>query len=608
MPAGTRSSERTLPLTVSGTGFLLDRLGRDCAPLQFLRELTQNSIDAILRTPEQRGTVTWDVDWNTFELDGPYKLSITDTGDGMTGEEMERYINQLSSSIYKQSEDGNFGVGAKIAAATRNHAGLIYLSWKSGMGSTIHLWRDPDEVVYGLRRFERPDGSYGHWAHVEDTVKPADIGAHGTKVILLGNVPAQDTMVAPGDVPSPSRWVTYYLNTRYFRFHKGVTVRAREGWTNPRSDKDRNILRTITGQEPYLEEHAEKSGVVELTGARARWWILKDEPAVTNNSGQLASGGHVAALYQDELYELTTGRGGAARLQQFGVALGYRLVVIYVEPTTGDGIDIASNTARTHLLLNRAPLPWADWAEEFRSKTPAAIRDLVDRAAASAAETDHTQSIRERLDKIKDLFKLSRYTPTPSGTVRIDDASTEPGGAPRASESERKASSPSQPGKEGGKAGGIYSYFLKDNGVPGRPVRPDPYPKVLWVSVRKGTREPGMMEDRAALYLAETNELQINEDFRVFTDMIRRWCDKYAHVGGAGERVREVVHEWFEQSLVEAVMGIRAIKGAKEWTTEDLEKAISSEALTMAVLPRYHVEMSVSRTLGSKLGTLKDRA
>src|SRR5258708_4220837 len=46
------SSERTYPLKVANTGFLLDRLGEDCHPLQFLRELTQNGIEAILRTPE----------------------------------------------------------------------------------------------------------------------------------------------------------------------------------------------------------------------------------------------------------------------------------------------------------------------------------------------------------------------------------------------------------------------------------------------------------------------------------------------------------------------------------------------------------------------------
>jgi len=50
MDHDTPQSDRILPMTVSNIGFLLDRLGQDCHPLQFLRELTQNSIEAIERT------------------------------------------------------------------------------------------------------------------------------------------------------------------------------------------------------------------------------------------------------------------------------------------------------------------------------------------------------------------------------------------------------------------------------------------------------------------------------------------------------------------------------------------------------------------------------
>jgi hypothetical protein len=38
---------------------------------------------------------------------------------------MTRFINSLSSSGGAQSIGGNYGVGAKIAAATRNHEGLV---------------------------------------------------------------------------------------------------------------------------------------------------------------------------------------------------------------------------------------------------------------------------------------------------------------------------------------------------------------------------------------------------------------------------------------------------------------------------------------------------
>jgi hypothetical protein len=40
---------------------MLDRLGRDCAPLQFIRELTQNAIEAILALPAPTGEIVWDV-------------------------------------------------------------------------------------------------------------------------------------------------------------------------------------------------------------------------------------------------------------------------------------------------------------------------------------------------------------------------------------------------------------------------------------------------------------------------------------------------------------------------------------------------------------------
>ena len=105
-------SDKTLPLTVKNTGFLLERLGQDCHPLQFLRELTQNSIEAILRTESKTGEVRWDVDWTSYELDdyGAFKLCVADNGDGMTGENMVTFINQLSSSLTIQSLDGNFGV------------------------------------------------------------------------------------------------------------------------------------------------------------------------------------------------------------------------------------------------------------------------------------------------------------------------------------------------------------------------------------------------------------------------------------------------------------------------------------------------------------------
>ncbi len=609
----THAANDTLALTVHNTGFLLDRLGADCHHLQFLRELTQNSIEAILRTPKKTGEVLWDVDWTPYEAGEmtAFKLCVTDNGCGMDGTEMVRYINQLSSSGAVQSVDGNYGVGAKIAAATRNHAGLIYLSWKNGQGSMIHLWRDPKSGQYGLRQIQRPDGTFGHFAQVDDAIKPALIDQHGTRIVLYGMTEDADTMKSPPDSPSPSRWIAKYLNTRYFRFPDGIEVRAREGWEHPRSNKDLNTLRHLQGQAHYLKTHQQATGQVQLTDALAHWWILKDEPALGSNSGYIESSGHVAALFRDELYEMATGRSGHAKLQQFGVIFGQRQIVVYIEPVANSKRRITTNTARTQLMLNAEALPWADWAAEFRGNIPDDIHALMDEIASKTSGTDHSKSIKDRLKALMDLYKVSRYKPSPNGVLRIDDPQQSAGGQTPSGGGAGGGGGGGGRGRgsKSGPVGGVYSAFLKNDGTPGVQVRPDLFPEVKWVEVTNGSREQGDIEDKAARYLPEQHLLLINADFRVFADMIQHWAERYAKEHGetAGLRdvVRDSVHDWYEQALVETVIGVQALKGSREWSMKQIECALSEEALTSVVMQRYHPYNSVKRELGTKIAPLK---
>jgi hypothetical protein len=570
------------------------------------RELTQNSIEAIAVTPQGQGEVIWDVDWNRWELTGIYKLACIDTGVGMTGEEMLRYINMLSSSTHIQSHEANYGVGAKVAAATRNHAGLIYVSWKDGVGSLIHLWCDPATGQYGLRQFEHKDGTFSHWIEVEDAIKPEQIKDHGTMVILLGSDMDENTMLAPKEAASPSRWVARYLNTRYFTFPEGVMVRAREGWENPRSNTDTNVLRKITGQKEYLDKHARSSGTIELSSAKARWWVLKDENALSQNSGFVASSGHMAALYQNELYELATARAGTARLQLFGVIFGYNRVVIYVEPKNGHEHELVSNTARTHLLMDGEPLPWADWAAEFRDKMPEAIKDLMEEVTSGSTSGDHKQSIKDRLKQIRDLFRISRYRRTRTGSLSVAENTV--GSDPGEKDTPESRKDARKRGGTGGRAGDIYALFAVDEGDPGEEIFAEVDPDVKWVTVDDGTRVPPLLDDRAAKYLAEQNEILINGDFRVFRDMIERWLERYSDAPGARSTVEDTVHEWFEQALIETVLGVQALKGSQEWSVEDIARAWSEEALTAAVMQRYHIDNSIKRVLGAKLGSLKEKS
>lgn len=444
------------------------------------------------------------------------------------------------------------------------------------------------------------------FVELDDDIKPVEIKKHGTKIVLLGNTETENTMRAPEGSLGPSRWIAKYLNMRYFRFPQGVTVKAREGWESPRSDQARNKLRTVTGQEKYLNDHAESQGKVELSGAIAHWWILKDSDALTQDSNYYASAGHIASLYQDELYEMATSRAGSAKLQQFGVIFGYRQVVIYVEPREAPTSKLTTDTARTRLLLNNEPLPWSDWAADFRENMPMEIENLVKEKAAGSSGKDHSRSIRERLRNILDLYKVSRYRPTPNGNLTIDETQLSRGGQASNGRGGTGGGNGSGGSKRGGTSGNVYSLFEKKDGAPGQKVRPDPFPKVDWVSAAEGTREPNDdLEDRAAKFIIDQNRLLINADFRVFADMISRWHKEVGGGGAAKEIIVEVVRAWFEQALVETVIGVQALQNAKEWPMQNIQTALSQEALTATVMQRYHIDNSIKREIGSKLGKMQ---
>lgn len=590
-----------LPMTVAKMGFLVDRLNRDCAPLQFLRELTKNAIEGLSRLDNPTGEIRWDVDWNRFDLLGPdsaQKLCIIDTGLGMTGVEMVEYINKLSSSIHEQSETGNFGVGAKISAAPLNPEGLVYLSWKEGIGYMIHLFKDGATGDYGLQRF----ASGEFWQRVQDDVKPEPIGDHGTMVVLLGKSIDSPTMEAPPNTRMARKWILRYLNSRFFEFPDGITVKVREGWDLPRGDQH-SFLRTATGQGPWLKQNSESSGVVDLpeSNAKAHWWIIR--PTADANSGHYTPGGHVAALFQQEMYELVFGPAGYARLQSFGVVFGGERVVIYIEPNDKSDEVVTANTARTQLLIDNENLDWPRYATEFRTMMPQELRDYQDEIGSASNQTDHKKAIRERLKSIRELFHFGRYRPKVGGAFKIAGADNT-GGQSSETEERAKSEATAPSGSRTKSRGDIYALFAEENGEDAELLNSSTDPEAKWVSTVDGSRSAGDLEDRAARYLPDQNLLLINGDFRAFTDMVDRWVDRYSAVPGCRSVVTDTTREWFEQQLIETIMSALALKQGGKWSMSELAKLWDETSLTAAVLPRYHIDMNIKRVLGQKLGRL----
>jgi hypothetical protein len=591
-------------MKVDNVGFMIDRIGQECGPLQYIRELTQNSIQAIKRTPGGKGEIVWDYHRPTYEWSdhGIKKLCLIDTGIGMTGEEMVEYINSAFCSSYEQGHDKNFGIGAKVAAATRNPHGLTYFSWKDGDGAMVQLAKDPLTGQYGLVRHEVSSGRYSDWAEIYDDIKPEQIKDHGTVVVLEGESDEDDTFTQPKEkISAEVTWVSHYLNTRYFEVPEGITIRARDhrAYQSSEDTLPHYSMRTVTGQKYILDRISEANGSVELEGATAHWWITRE---LDGGYYKGLTRGHVAALYQNELYELLPmNRGGVNRLQMFGVVLGYSRVVLYLEPHCGPGRKLVPNTARTRLLLNGEDLPWSAWAAQFRHKMPQEINDLMDAYATRGVKKADREEIKRRIEELQELYNPSRYIPLRGGTQKVSETNliweaTAPPGHKQPPDHPPGVLNNRTPGHR------IYSAFIKDKegGEEGRQIKGQSCPRIKWVTVKDGSRDPSFIEDRAAHYAKEADFLSINADFRIFDDLITLIELRNPEVPGGRSIIEERVRHHVEMSLTETVITFQSISGSKEWPEDAMDKGLSEEALTAAVLPRQHIVHAVETELKLK--------
>ncbi len=154
--------------------------------------------------------------------------------------------------------------------------------------------------------------------------------------------------------------------------------------------------RVLTGQESYLEAHSINSGTMTVTDAVVRWWILKDSPSLTADATFIESAGHVAAFYQNELYELRNGRAGNGRLQQFGITFGFRRVIIYVEPLSSKDRLITSNTGAEPAAPGQSLLAMGDLGCGLPPKDAGRTAKFIEEQGAKASHTDHSKTVRRR--------------------------------------------------------------------------------------------------------------------------------------------------------------------------------------------------------------------
>ena len=580
------------PTTVNESGLtdLIRNLGRDCSSTQFIREFTQNGVEAVQRTGV-KGRVIIDYDKAIYEQLGYHKICFIDTGDGMDRDQMLNLLNSLSASGSQKNTHKNYGVGAKISAFTRNHAGIVYDSWKDGKGHRIIIGYDEDKDVYGIMGHVDNYGTKRLILPLSDEHKPDVIKSHGTRVTLLGMRMEQDTMLQPDGINgSREAWIAFHLNSRFFRLPEGVEMSARVGYYRDNNTRH-NYPMNIRGQKNILDGRSIIKGVAQITDARVHWWVM---PKGSEGKGRELVKGHTAIVVQDEIFDISDSRSN--RSAYFGVLVGRDQVIIYVEPNRG---MLEHNTTRTHLVnKDGSPVSWDLWQDEFSKNMPPELREFLDKLLAESSEENNNNENKEKLKSVRELYRLSRYQKNAKGKFLVD---------PESVSTYRTGDEPTtdvpvdNPGRRGRRFGSAITQLLtslvNDNGVEADDIAPDGFPDVQWVS-EEGT---GSLVDRAAEFIENQNLILANRDFDGFKDLVAFFTKMYGEQEETTTLIVKEVKKAFELALMECVTGALCLKNRKDWTTQDYQKAISREALTTAVMPRYWMVGNIKRSLGNRI-------
>lgn len=464
------TGSRITPMRTSGTQHIIERTYRESGAYQWVRETYVNAIEATATRIE------FGVEWQAVESKGVYRRTILDNGIGMNSEQLREFFNTFGGggkAIGGVHE--NFGVGSKTSLLPWNPHGVVVVSWVDGEGSMIWVQRDPKSGEYGLRIFDAED-EQGEIVRTEAVapfaddehgcdwakIKPSWMGEHGTVIVLLGEAADSDTILGdPGRQEQDIKGISSYLNRRIWEVGEDREVRVHElryseksKWPQNRREAfgvqassavDRRINnRDIRGakhfivyrsKNPKCGQLAASGTLLLLDGTYIDWYLWSgDRPAVQSYA---AIGGYIAALYNNELYDVTSHH---STYRSFGVSestVRKNLWLIARPPAYDDKykVGVYPRTDRNALLIKGgpdagSPLPLNDWAGEFADSMPEAIRSAIHAARGGATGSIEDSKWRERLaDRFGSRWKIERLRHRSNGAETLN--ATQPGSKPR---------------------------------------------------------------------------------------------------------------------------------------------------------------------------------
>ena len=586
------------PITIRDIDFTVARQIEQCPKTMMLRELVMNAVEAAAKAPAGRRIV--EIKGKELrEFEGARKLTIWNTGPGMSSTELD-HICDLAASLGKDMAlEGNFGMGAKVASLPSNTLGMRYRSCRDGLVS---------QVILGKR-----DGVYGKvWVEVEDSVEEVvdatdivveegeyRLDEDWTEVVLFGNGADQDTVADPydGDPEQDRQWITTYLYHRFYRLPEGVEVYLGEG-AHPRDGRR---------QFKPIPDRREAFGRVEAVdvGDGIKVHYLYD-PAYQDGghnksiSGSLTSSVSTAGIvFRGEMYDVRKGRKWAADAPAFGIPFGARHISVHVElpnnfPVRHEPyrrfVQLAGGDQRTLLTDDFSEIVFRnrpDWLIEI-------INSLAPKSSVSAEE------LRRELQDLLNELRVKTQSPriAPAGILPVEEGGAR-GAMPTHSDGSARDSgrAPISPTDLVFNAAGAKRANISKN--------LEQAPEIIPLRDPDDVAEKELTS-KAARYIRETNQLFVNLLYSAVANAQEHLELRYATYEDP-ELVREQARQWAERLVMGrvgyAVIYAQAKQLIREWTSDDVKKALEPESLSLAADGWRDAVSNVYRSMSRRFGT-----
>lgn len=465
-----------------------------CGPLQFVRELTHNAIQARIRGKPNK--VYIGPDWiyvkDSLKKHGKaiYRFCCEDNGVGMDEDGLILF-GKIAASFAKFGGSYNLGIGAKISSLWRSPSGLLVISYQNGKGRMIRIYLNNHGVPVIERHFVGLD-EYGQEIHqsVQDAPKEYDYDFagvrrdHGTLVILLGS---EDHPNSFYDIKGV-KWGIYtyfdYLSQeRYFEIPKDVTVKT---WVPNNADvnlwpttfpgyqsgREANqcSCREVVGAAYYFSEDHFKLKKVMLDGNKmptptftrvegklAYYWTWTLAKKIDPGQNMAVPFGFYGVLnglpgsFNTDPPDWSNREPGEQEIYEKDrhpnrfVTFGFKhkdsreRVILLIEPKDPKILPDPSRTYLNHQDVGT--LPWHEWANEYRELNPSNAAQLNKECTPKDMSTE--ELINDELDKLwEDMGLLSK------GGVTRRKAPTKNGKKREESENPRHSPTPNRPRME----------------------------------------------------------------------------------------------------------------------------------------------------------------